>query len=126
MTTKLAKGVEVWMFGKWNQFGTCYVQKLILNSFGKKQATAFRVKDGKNIKCNIYARCYSDLVAVADMPDPSEEALRRSVVYRQEKIDHYRDTQHWYMDTTTSAYHPHMKVECRKVMDSVPAVILDF
>lgn len=119
-STKLCKGVEVWMFGNWDNKATVYARRVVLQSLGKKQGTATSVSNGKFVKHQIWAADYCNLVAVADLPDPTAEGLRRATEQRRAKIESLRDIQHWYADTAQDSYHVAVKRDCQEVMDAEP------
>lgn len=117
MATKLQKGVEAWWFSY--SKGTTYIERIILQSMGKIQATA--TKRGEYIKCHITADRYGDLVAVADMADPTEYALKLAAEGKKMEIQRYAERAHWYIDAGDN-YHIFQKQECQRLMDKEPQV----
>ena len=127
--TKIQKGTEVWFFQMWNRStNKVSATRLTIQSLGKKQGTATRVEDGKFVHDRIYANQYGDLVAVADMPDPTAEGLRRAALQREAEIAHHANCVHGYHLSYNGedqyGYCAAMKKDCEVVINSAPAVVI--
>lgn len=128
--TKITKGTEVWMFGDWNHGATVYVRRLTITSFGKKQGTAVSVEDGKNVEHRLYTNethlGMPRFIAVADMADPTEEALRRAAIQKAHHIECNVNTVHHYAlqpdNWSSEAFYRSMKQGCEKLIAQEPAV----
>lgn len=124
MATKLKKGTEVWWFNDWNHGATVSIRRVIITSLGKIQGTAVHYENGNAIEHRIYAdSTVKNMVPVADMPDPTNEALRRAAEQKAKWIQHYVACAHAYADTTTPHYHEGMRRECQALIDEQPSVI---
>jgi hypothetical protein len=126
MTTKIKKGTEVWLFGNYDGKATVRALRLTIMSWGAKQGTAVRVENGKNIETRLYVERVADqIVPVADMPDPTEEGIRRAVAQKAKGIAHYVERAHHYCaDLSSDNYHEHMKQKCEELIASDPAFIV--
>jgi hypothetical protein len=121
--TKITKGTEVWMFGDWNLKGKVFIRRMTITSFGKKQATAVRVKDGKNAEFRIYADDYANLVAVADLADPADYAMSLAVAQKAKHVKRAADNAHWNMDSTSKGYLEALKKHCEEVIADEPGFV---
>lgn len=132
MATKIKKGVEVWLFIAWNDRATICAKRLTVTSWGKVQGTAICTENGKPIRKQLWVNLpngYSDapnIIPVADMPDPTEEGMRRAREHKARNIQHHVDRIHHYSSDprTSDGYYKAMKDHCEKVLAEEPTLII--
>ena len=123
--TEIKKGTEVWLFGSWDHKATFCIERLVIQSKGKQQATATKTESGKFIKRQIWAPHYSNMISVADLPDPTQEGLRRAAEYKAMVIQGYVNCAHRESDDgseSTERYFKYAKKECEAILAAEPAV----
>lgn len=132
--TKIAKGVEIYMFSRYDET-TCCVRKAMVTSFGKRQGTAIGSENGEPIEHRLYAENEKDsmfnaqglfngvaLIPVVDVPDVSAKAMQFAAVIKQWFQDHYRDVQHKNADAP-DGYHRSVSASARRQYDAPAAII---
>lgn len=118
--TKITKGTVVWLFASWDKKATVYARKMTITSWGAKRASAIYTETGEPADFRLYPEQDAGrVIPVADLPDPTEEGLRRAVRQKADGIAHYVERAHRYSSERDS-YHEGMKRECEALMAAEP------
>lgn len=108
--TKIVKGVECFRFVDWNHAGACAYRRVIVESWGRKQATVRFTEDGKMAEERVYVEHQAgEFVPVADCTDPAAEAMTRAHALVAKWDAHYAECLS--EPTRTPGYHDLMRAE---------------
>lgn len=111
------KGDEAFKIKSWDDRGVFYVERVTIQSWGKKQGTATRQVNGKSLKAQIYIVHEGNWYFPATI-DAEAKALELAAVYIQEEMERaeYR--------LTNPAYHqPSAQEDLEYFSTAQPAVI---
>jgi hypothetical protein len=119
------KGDTVWSITDWDGKAKVCVKKLVIQSFGKIQGTAFDVNTNNMAKMQFYTNRVNHLFLVSDVANIQEFAMQKAIEQKAERIQHFVNCVHndCSKSTFSDKYAELMKINCQAVMDSEPTVI---